>query len=125
MARAVAAEYLHDIKENGVGTLVLGCTHYPILREVIQQTMGEGVLLIDSGEATNGANKIAFTGATELPNHIREFGRNGAHFELNASLPDLQSLTARFDQPVSGLICGFLLSEQDCLPKHDSQEDEI
>ncbi|HEX4641716.1 MAG TPA: translocation/assembly module TamB domain-containing protein, partial [Chthoniobacterales bacterium] len=45
---------------------------------------------------------IAFTGTTELPGHIREFGRNGARFELNASLPDLQSLTARFDKPVSG-----------------------
>ena len=52
VARAVAAEYLHDIKNDGVGTLVLGCTHYPILREVIQQTMGKGVVLIDSGEAT-------------------------------------------------------------------------
>ncbi|HKR02297.1 MAG TPA: hypothetical protein VJT09_16585, partial [Pyrinomonadaceae bacterium] len=32
-------------------TLVLGCTHYPILRRIIQETMGEDVLLIDSGEA--------------------------------------------------------------------------
>jgi len=32
--------------------LVLGCTHYPILRDVIQQTVGESVTLIDSGEAT-------------------------------------------------------------------------
>jgi glutamate racemase len=32
--------------------LVLGCTHYPILREVIQHTVGEHVKLIDSGEAT-------------------------------------------------------------------------
>jgi glutamate racemase len=31
---------------------VLGCTHYPILRDVIQQTVGEDVQLIDSGEAT-------------------------------------------------------------------------
>ena len=35
-----------------VGALVLGCTHYPILRDVIQQTIGENVTLIDSGEAT-------------------------------------------------------------------------
>ncbi len=61
-----------------------------------------GVATIDSGEATNGADKIAFTGTTTLPAHIREFGRNGARFELNATLPDLQSLTARFDQPLSG-----------------------
>src|SRR4051812_18944728 len=52
VARSVAAEYLRDIKRDDVGTLVLGCTHYPILREVIQQTMGDEVLLIDSGEAT-------------------------------------------------------------------------
>jgi glutamate racemase len=52
VARSVAAEYLQEMKENGVGTLVLGCTHYPILRRVIQETMGDGVRLIDSGEAT-------------------------------------------------------------------------
>ena len=69
---------------------------------VVSATSRNGIATVDSGEATNGANKIAFTGTAELPNHIREFGRNGARFELNASLPDLQSLTARFDQPVSG-----------------------
>ena len=52
MARSVAAEYLQEIKADGVGTLVLGCTHYPILRRVIQETMGDTVRLIDSGEAT-------------------------------------------------------------------------
>ena len=52
VARSVAAEYLEEIKRNEVGTLVLGCTHYPILRQVIQETMGERVTLIDSGEAT-------------------------------------------------------------------------
>jgi glutamate racemase len=35
-----------------VDALVLGCTHYPILRRVIQETMGAGVRLIDSGVAT-------------------------------------------------------------------------
>jgi glutamate racemase len=52
VARSVAAEYLQGIKNHDVGTLVLGCTHYPILRGVIQETMGAGVSLIDSGEAT-------------------------------------------------------------------------
>ncbi|HEV7374845.1 MAG TPA: glutamate racemase [Pyrinomonadaceae bacterium] len=52
VARSVAAEYLREIKNADVGTLVLGCTHYPILRRVIQQTMGASVHLIDSGEAT-------------------------------------------------------------------------
>ena len=51
-ARSIAATYLEDIKKSNVDTLVLGCTHYPILRKVIQKTVGEDVRLIDSGEAT-------------------------------------------------------------------------
>lgn len=52
VARAVAAEYLKEIRDSRMKTLVLGCTHYPILRRVIQETVGEQVRLIDSGEAT-------------------------------------------------------------------------
>lgn len=52
VARAVAEEYLADLRNETVRTLVLGCTHYPILRDVIQQTIGKKVCLIDSGEAT-------------------------------------------------------------------------
>jgi len=51
VAGTVAEEYLRDMREHGIGALVLGCTHYPILREVIQRTVGESVRLIDSGEA--------------------------------------------------------------------------
>jgi glutamate racemase len=47
----IAATYLADLRSR-VETLVLGCTHYPILRDVIQQTIGDDVKLIDSGEAT-------------------------------------------------------------------------
>jgi glutamate racemase len=50
-ARSIAAKYLGELKEEGVDTLVLGCTHYPILRRVIQETVGHEVRLIDSGEA--------------------------------------------------------------------------
>lgn len=51
VARAVAAEYLSEFTASDLGALVLGCTHYPILRSVIQNTIGERVPLIDSGEA--------------------------------------------------------------------------
>jgi glutamate racemase len=51
VARLVAEEYLRELREAGASALVLGCTHYPILRRVIQETVGEGVRLIDSGEA--------------------------------------------------------------------------
>lgn len=51
VARSVAQTYLEDI-QGRIDTLVLGCTHYPILRKVIQETVGESVKLVDSGEAT-------------------------------------------------------------------------
>lgn len=51
VARTVAETYLKDLRSS-IDTLVLGCTHYPILKEVIQETVGEQVELIDSGEAT-------------------------------------------------------------------------
>ena len=49
---SIASKYLAAMNEFAPDALVLGCTHYPILRDVIQQTVGEGVRLIDSGEAT-------------------------------------------------------------------------
>lgn len=49
---SIAKKHLAKIVEFAPDALVLGCTHYPILRQVIQQTVGEGVKLIDSGEAT-------------------------------------------------------------------------
>lgn len=45
----VAAEYLAPLKEAGVDTLVLGCTHYPLLEKVIGAYMGPEVRLINSG----------------------------------------------------------------------------
>ena len=45
----VAAEYLTPMKEAGVDTLILGCTHYPLLREVIGAYMGPQVALVDVG----------------------------------------------------------------------------
>lgn len=49
--RSIAEKYLRSVREFQPDALVLGCTHYPILREVIRQTVGENVKLIDSGEA--------------------------------------------------------------------------
>jgi len=45
-----AAEYLAPLSEADVDTLILGCTHYPLLRGAIHHVMGPGVLLISSAE---------------------------------------------------------------------------
>ena len=52
VARTVANDYLRDFKKTAIAALVLGCTHYPILRNVISETVGHEITLIDSGAAT-------------------------------------------------------------------------
>jgi len=51
-AFSIAAKYLSNMNDFRPDALVLGCTHYPSLRDVIGRTIGENVKLIDSGEAT-------------------------------------------------------------------------
>lgn len=46
------AEYLEEVRAAGVDTLILGCTHYPLLAPMIQRYMGEDVTLIDIGKET-------------------------------------------------------------------------
>jgi len=48
----VAEDYLSDFRQTSISALVLGCTHYPILRDVISETVGNEITLIDSGAAT-------------------------------------------------------------------------
>ena len=57
-----AREYLSPLLEAGVDTLILGCTHYPLLRGAIHHVMGPGVLLLSSAEET--ANDVYETLAT-------------------------------------------------------------
>lgn len=54
----IAEEYLKGLKKIGIDTLVLGCTHYPILAGVIQEIMGNDVKLIDSGIAAAESVKV-------------------------------------------------------------------
>lgn len=51
----VAVDYLRELREACVRSLVLGCTHYPLLKPLLQRVMGPEVRLIDSGQATAAA----------------------------------------------------------------------
>ena len=46
----VAREYLEPLKELGIDTLILGCTHYPLLTEIVAEIMGPDVTLVSAGE---------------------------------------------------------------------------
>jgi glutamate racemase len=65
--RLIARDYLAKFRDSGIDTLILGCTHYPILRKVIQETVGEDVTLIDSARPT----------AEEVAKVLREEGLSG------------------------------------------------
>lgn len=52
IARLAAREYLTPLLEQGIDTLVLGCTHYPLLKQTLQDVAGDGVCLVDSARET-------------------------------------------------------------------------
>ena len=52
IVRLVVKRYLSELKERGIDTLILGCTHYPLLSDAIHDFMGEEVTLVDSGYET-------------------------------------------------------------------------
>ncbi|WP_034691366.1 glutamate racemase [Enterococcus mundtii] len=54
VAKKIVAQTLASLELKGIDTLILGCTHYPLLRPIIQNVMGDKVMLIDSGAETIG-----------------------------------------------------------------------
>ncbi|PLX99692.1 MAG: glutamate racemase [Desulfuromonas sp.] len=98
IARLTAAEYLQGMIEARIDTLVLGCTHYPLLRETLRQVLGDGVMLVDSAEETaksvarifaeeglenpqHGGERHFFV--TDVPTRFERVGRAFLGTELN------------------------------------------
>lgn len=63
----VAAEYLSPLKRAGVDTLVLGCTHYPLLEPVIANYMGPEVRLVSAGAEGAGRRPSGWRRGTPWP----------------------------------------------------------
>ena len=75
VAREIVKEYLLPLLENRIDTLVLGCTHYPLLKNILHDVAGPNVQLIDSAQET--ARAVALT--------LKE-----KHLETSAALPVLR-----------------------------------
>ena len=93
VAETVVAEYLAPVKSAGADTLILGCTHYPLLREVIGAYMGPGVALVDVGEqcARWVKKQLEWAGLRN--------GRPGAgrhHYYVSDSTEDFSALASVF-----------------------------
>jgi glutamate racemase len=52
IAQRTVAFYLESLKQSGIDTLLLGCTHYPLLRGLFERVLGPGVRIVDSAGAT-------------------------------------------------------------------------
>ena len=88
--RLTVRRYLKEIKESDVDTLILGCTHYPLIADIIRDEMGEHVTLISSGDA-------AATAAAEIlkkQNLQNEQTANGSCRFFVTDRPDSFSATA-------------------------------
>lgn len=66
VARLTAVTYLQDMKAQGIDTLVLGCTHYPLLKGIIAEVMGSGVTLVDSAAETAKKVRAILLDSNEL-----------------------------------------------------------
>ncbi|MCX8069233.1 MAG: glutamate racemase [Thermodesulfovibrionales bacterium] len=69
VAEMTAKKYLHPLQAKGIDTLVLGCTHYPLLKKVIQKIMGSHVTLVDSAIETAKAVKTILEENSLLSNN--------------------------------------------------------
>lgn len=73
VAREVAEIYLEPLIDAGIDTLVLGCTHYPILRGTIEQVVGDTVQIVDSAETTAQTVRDILGTATGVDQPSRQF----------------------------------------------------
>ena len=93
----IARDYLTPVMEAKVDTLVLGCTHYPLLTGVISYVMGEGVTLVSSAEET--AKDLY---RTLVENNLLRDARGGApthKFLATGDAKAFESLARRFLGP--------------------------
>ncbi len=97
---SVARDYLKPLKDSGVDTVILGCTHYPLLKPVIKKVLGEEVTLIDS------AKQVAIEVKKILSQEgLLNRGRRGKHKFYVSDNPDwFSGLAARFlGKPLAGV----------------------
>lgn len=87
----IAEEYLSPFKNNGIDTLILGCTHYPLLKTIIHQVLGETVHLIDSARET--ARVVASRLASK--SQLNPKSTDGEHKFYVSDVPDQFAQTAR------------------------------
>ena len=83
--RKIVKKYLHPLKTKQIELLILGCTHYPLLKDVIQVKVGKRVQVIDSSEALSRSVKDYFS---KHPDIAATLGKNGNYRYLVSDITD-------------------------------------
>ncbi len=98
IAEMTAREYLNEFKKMNIDTLILGCTHYPILKNTISKILGKKIKLIDSGEeAAKEVRRIL-----EQNHMLNSQKKNGVHkFYVTDFQKKFKEISERFlGQPI-------------------------
>ena len=89
----VAREYLEPVKAAGVDTLILGCTHYPLLTDIIRDIMGPEVALVSAGEESAFELKRLLKAGSLRADEIRE---GGVDFYVSDRPEDFEKIASVF-----------------------------
>ncbi|MBI3321920.1 MAG: glutamate racemase [Candidatus Omnitrophica bacterium] len=101
VSKQVAEKYLEPLKRQRIDTLILGCTHYPLLASTIQEVLGAGVTLVDSAKQTATEVRGVLMGADALCHHK---GRPRYRFFVTDEPSHFTHLGHRFLGQVIGLV---------------------
>lgn len=74
--KMIVRQYLAPLKQKMIQSLVLGCTHYPLLKELIQPRIGKSVTVIDSSEEVATALKLYLDDHPDLADQLKKNGEN-------------------------------------------------
>lgn len=91
-AELIAREYLQPLRQAKVDVLVLGCTHYPLLKPLLARVMGPGVTLVDSAEETAKAVTVEL----EKKGLLAGGGSHEHLFVVSDDEPHFRKVGARF-----------------------------
>ena len=102
VTKLVIEEYLKDIRDAGVDTLIMGCTHYPLLKTAIREYMGDSVALISPGEQVAQYLKKKLTEETR---HDNNRDKNPYSYYVSDSVETFEALGSIFlEREINGQV---------------------
>lgn len=93
---AIARRYLTPLKKRKIDTLILGCTHYPLLKKIVQKIMGPKVTLIDSAEETAKEVRLRLGETNLLHDPSKRSNGQASHFYVSDASAKFKAIGEKF-----------------------------